>query len=331
MVISEDNTTGPGPGLNMENSSLTSSMVWVILFSLLILLSIIANTAHLLSSLARRQFTLPQLVLATFFLLNLLDYGLLVMEFSLTEEEPHYPYSQHACAVYQLLSSSSPLLTATALLTFSRLTITCQDHHQHPQQESQQLNKTDNVRKILLALVVAALLILLLLPSVLFSEIAVYPSSARYCVIDLSGLAGRLGLDINSQHVITAVYFMLYKSVLPYWLPLALTVLPLVKLMKKINFSDDKYFSQSLNLTIVTSFFVFNLPLAILELTRHALISSQSGQHQAWTIQVLQSLFLLLSYFYHIFRPVACLVLNSSEIVKIGGYQQVQPGGDQSA
>lgn len=174
-----------------------------------------------------------------------------------------------------------------------------------------------------------ALLILLLLPSLLFAEIAVYSSTTRYCVIDLSGLANRVGLDINSQHILTALYFILYKSVLPYWVPLSLTILPVVKMMKKINFSDDKYFSQSLSLTIVTSFFVFNLPLAILEVTRHA--HSLSQHHQAWTIQVLQSLFLLLSFFYHIFRPVACLVLNSSEIVKIGGYQHVQTGGDQSA
>ena|ERR1711953_454521 len=320
MASSQENNSSLG--INMDNN-LNSSMVWIILFSLLILLSIITNTAHLVSSLARRQFTLPQLVLASFFLLNLLDYGLLVFEFSLTEEN-HFPYSEHACAVYQLLHHCSALLTATALLTFSRLTM------RGPEQLLQP-NKTHNLRRISLALAVAVLLLLLLLPSVLFSEIAVYPSTARYCVIDLSGLASRIGLDINSQQVLTAVYFMLYKSVLPYWVPLALTVLPVVKMMKKINFSDDKYFSQSLNLTIVTSFFVFNLPLALLELTRHALISSHSGHHQAWTIQVLQSLFLLLSFFYHIFRPVACLVLNSSEIVKIGGYQQVQPGGEQSA
>merc|ERR1711953_1325299 len=320
MASSQENNSSLG--INMDNN-LNSSMVWIILFSLLILLSIITNTAHLVSSLARRQFTLPQLVLASFFLLNLLDYGLLVFEFSLTEEN-HFPYSEHACAVYQLLHHCSALLTATALLTFSRLTM------RGPEQLLQP-NKTHNLRRISLALAVAVLLLLLLLPSVLFSEIAVYPSTARYCVIDLSGLASRIGLDTNSQQVLTAVYFMLYKSVLPYWVPLALTVLPVVKMMKKINFSDDKYFSQSLNLTIVTSFFVFNLPLALLELTRHALISSHSGHHQAWTIQVIQSLFLLLSFFYHIFRPVACLVLNSSEIVKIGGYQQVQPGGEQSA
>merc|ERR1711953_1631502 len=283
MASSQENNSSLG--INMDNN-LNSSMVWIILFSLLILLSIITNTAHLVSSLARRQFTLPQLVLASFFLLNLLDYGLLVFEFSLTEEN-HFPYSEHACAVYQLLHHCSALLTATALLTFSRLTM------RGPEQLLQP-NKTHNLRRISLALAVAVLLLLLLLPSVLFSEIAVYPSTARYCVIDLSGLASRIGLDINSQQVLTAVYFMLYKSVLPYWVPLALTVLPVVKMMKKINFSDDKYFSQSLNLTIVTSFFVINLPLALLELTRHALISSHSGHHQAWTIQVLQSLFLLL-------------------------------------
>ena len=250
-----------------------------------------------------------------------------MFDFSLAEEN-HYPYSDHACAVYQLLHHCSPLLTATALITFSRLTLSSPAQPLHQQTN----NKSRHFKRIFLSLALAALLILLHLPSVLFSEIAVYPSTASYCVIDLSGLASRVGLDLNSQHILTAIYFILYKSVLPYWVPLTLTVLPVVRMMKKINFSDDKYFSQSLNLTIVTSFFVFNLPLAMLELTRHAMISSLSQHHQAWTIQVLQSLFLLLSFFYHIFRPLACLVLNSSDIVKIGGYQQVQTGGgDQSA
>ena len=327
MVISQDNNTGPGrgpgPGLNMDNNnnSLTSSLVWIILFSLLIILSVISNTAHLLSSLARRQFSLPQLVLFSFFLVNLLDYALLVFDFSLAEEN-HFPYSEHACAVYQLLHHCSPLLTATALLTFSRLTLTCPALNRQTTN-----NKTERNKKIFLSLVVAATLILLLLPSLIFSQIAVFPSTARYCVIDLSGLASRVGLDITSQHILTAIYFILYKSVLPYWVPLSLIVLPVVKMMKKINFSDDKYFSQSLNLTIVTSFFVFNLPLALLEVTRQAMIYLSPHQ-QAWTIQVLQSLFLLLSFFYHIFRPVACLVLNSSEIVKIGGYQHVQTAGE---
>ena len=299
---------------NSSDSS-ESNMVWIILFSLLIFISVLSNSLYILYNIRRRCVT--HTILSVFFLLNLLDYVLLIIEFS-SEHPGQFSHSEAWCSLYQLLLQTAPLLTSITIvfLLYQAWGLRC-------------LSSTP----ALLTLVISTttLVLWLLVPSVLFSEIAVYPSSARYCVIDLSGLAGRLGLDINSQHVITAVYFMIYKSVLPYWIPLALTVLPVVKMMKKINFSDDKYFSQSLNLTIVTSFFVFNLPLALLELTRHALISSHSGHHQAWTIQVLQSLFLLLSFFYHIFRPVACLVLNSSEIVKIGGYQQVQPGGEQSA
>merc|ERR1711953_100901 len=299
MASSQENNSSLG--INMDNN-LNSSMVWIILFSLLILLSIITNTAHLVSSLARRQFTLPQLVLALFFLLNLLDYGLLVFEFSLTEEN-HFPYSEHACAVYQLLHHCSALLTATALLTFSRLTM------RGPEQLLQP-NKTHNLRRISLALTVAVLLLLLLVPSVLFSEIAVYPSTARYCVIDLSGLASRIGLDINSQHVLTAVYFMLYKSVLSYWLPVLLIVLPLVKMMKLVNTDADKNLKISLSVAVGFSFIIFNFPLAAVTAVRQIiLIRSAPMAYNTYVLDIAESLLKLLSYFYHVFRPLVCLVL----------------------
>jgi len=164
----------------------TSSMVWLILFSLLVILSVISNTAYLISSLLRRQFSLPRLVLATFFLLNLLDYALLAFEFSLGgEDHQHhqFPYSESWCGAYQALQQTSPLLTAAAVVLFSRLTIS----------DSQPVRS--NTTRIIISLALAALLTLLILPSIFFSEIAVYPSTASYCVIDLSGLANKVGLD----------------------------------------------------------------------------------------------------------------------------------------
>ena len=76
-----------------------------------------------------------------------MDYALLVFDFSLAEEN-HFPYSEHACAVYQLLHHCSPLLTATALLTFSRLTLTCPALHRQTTN-----NKTERNKKIFLSLV----------------------------------------------------------------------------------------------------------------------------------------------------------------------------------
>ena len=294
------------------NNMNTSNLVWIILFSLLIILSVISNTVHLISSLVRRQFNLPHLLLATFFLINLLEYALLVLDFSLGHDS-HYPYGEVACAAQQLLKHASSLLTASVVVLFSRVTLS--DHQ-----------RLSPPVKLFLSLATLVGLITLLLPSIFFSDVGIYhDNNTSYCVIDLSGVANRMGLDIQ---IVTALYFVLYKSVLPYWLPLFLTAIPLVKIIKRIKFSDDKYFSHSLYLTIVISYFVFNLPLAILELTRHIFPDLQS-----WTLQVLSSLFLLLSFFFHIFRPVACLVLRSDncQSLKVGGYRQVDSAGEQSA
>ena len=106
------------------------------------------------------------------------------------------------------------------------------------------------------------------MPSVFFSEIAVYPSTATYCVIDLSGLANKMGLDVNTQHIVTALYFILYKSVLGYWIPLLLIAFPLVKLMKMVNTDADKNLKISLSVAVGVSFLIFNLPLASVRAVR---------------------------------------------------------------
>ena len=246
-MIRQDNTS--------HTSSHTSSMVWLVLFSILIILSVITNTAHTVSILARRQFSLPHLVLATFFLVNLVDYTLLISEFSVSEEH-QYPYSQAACTAQQTVQHVTPLLTGTAVIIYSQVTLS--PRH------------TDTARpvRLVISLVLAALLLILLLPSIFFSEIAVYPSTATYCVIDLSGLANKMGLDVNTQHIVTALYFILYKSVLAYWIPLLLIAFPLVKLMKMVNTDADKNLKISLSVAVGVSFLIFNLPLASVRAVR---------------------------------------------------------------
>jgi len=295
-----------------NSSDSDSNMVWIILFSLIIFISILSNSLYILSNLRRRCLT--HTLLAIFFLINLLDYVLLILEFSF-DQKGQFLYSEGFCSLYQFLVQTSPLLTAVTMvyLIYQAWGLNC-------------LSSRSSLSTVIISTV--TLILVMLMPSIFFSEIAVYPSTASYCVIDLSGLANKVGLDINTHHVVTAIYFILYKSILTYWTPLLLTAVPLIKMMQKINFSDDKYFSQSLNLTIVISFFVFNLPLAILEVSRHT-----CDQSQTWTVQVLSSLFLLLSFFFHIFRPVACLVLRSDnlESLKTSGYHQVETVGEQSA
>ena len=177
-----------------------------------------------------------------------------MIEFS-SDHPGQFSPSQAWCSLYQLLLQASPLLTSLTLvyLIYQAWGLRCLSH-----------------TPALLTLIISTttLCLWLLVPSVIFSEIAVYPSTARYCVIDLSGLASRVGLDITSQHILTAIYFILYKSVLSYWVPVLLIVLPLVKMLKLVNTDADKNLQISLSVAVGVSFIIFNFPLAAVTAVR---------------------------------------------------------------
>merc|ERR1719367_921958 len=105
------------------------------------------------------------------------------------------------------------------------------------------------------------LVMMLLIPSLMFSEVAVYPSGARYCVIDMSSLGVMVGMDITSQHIVTAIYAILYRAVLAFWLPALIVIFPVINMFKMINTEEDKNLSISLSIAIAISYIVFNFPL----------------------------------------------------------------------
>ena len=213
-------------------------MVWIILFSLLIIISVLSNSLYILYNIRRRCVT--HTILSVFFFLNLLDYVLLIIEFS-SEHPGQFSHSEAWCSLYQLLLQTAPLLTSVTIVFLI-----------YQAWGLPSLSRTPALLTLIIS--TTTILLWLLVPSVLFSEIAVYPSTARYCVVDLSGLA--------SQNVITAVYFMLYKSVLSYWLHVLLIVLPLVKMLKLVNTDADKNLKISLSVAVGVSFIIFNFPLA---------------------------------------------------------------------
>ena len=235
-----------------NSSESESNMVWIILFSLLIFISVLSNSLYILYNIRRRCVT--HTILSVFFLLNLLDYVLLIIEFS-SEQPGQFSHSEAWCPLHQLLLQTAPLLTSVTIVFLI-----------YQAWGLPSLSRTPALLTLIIS--TTTILLWLLVPSVLFSEIAVYPSTARYCVIDLSGLASRIGLDIDSQHVLTAVYFMLYKSVLTYWLPVLLIVLPLVKMLKLVNTDADKNLKISLSVAVGVSFIIFNFPLAAVTAVR---------------------------------------------------------------
>merc|ERR1712142_999382 len=175
-------------------------MVWIILFSLVIFISILSNSLYILSSSSSRSLT--HTLLSLLFLINLLDYFLLILEFSF-DQSGQFSYSECLCSLFQFLQQASPLLTSAILLylIYQASGLRC-------------LNNISSLSKVIGSTL--TLIAMMLLPSVFFSEIAVYPSTASFCVIDLSGVGNKMGLDINTQHIVTALYFILYKSVLSY-------------------------------------------------------------------------------------------------------------------
>jgi hypothetical protein len=45
----------------------------------------------------------------------------------------------------------------------------------------------------------------------MYSGMAVYPSGARYCVVDLAGVASQLGIQADRQQTLTALYYLIYR------------------------------------------------------------------------------------------------------------------------
>ena len=96
-----------------KSSDSESNMVWIILFSLLIFISVLSNSFYIIINIKRRCLT--HTLLSVFFLLNLLDYVLLIIEFS-SDDSGQFSHSETWCSLYQLLLQTSPLLTALTVV-----------------------------------------------------------------------------------------------------------------------------------------------------------------------------------------------------------------------
>merc|ERR1712227_1126429 len=238
-----------------NGDSSSSSIIWVILFSLVIFMSIIGNTIYILTLILGRCISFRHVLLISIFLVNILEYGLLGFEFSLGQDN-QFTFSDTSCSIYQFFIQLSPLLSSSLLVIYI-------------------LSYQDTKRKISTPLTIIftmLLVMMLLIPSLMFSEIAVYPSGARYCVIDMSSHGVMVGMDITSQHIITAIYDILYRAVLAFWLPALIIILPVINMFKMINTEEDKNLSISLSIAIAISYIVSNLPLATVTTVRQAFL-----------------------------------------------------------
>ncbi|XP_023339525.1 uncharacterized protein LOC111709840 [Eurytemora carolleeae] len=155
---------------NSKDERNSSNLIWVVLFSMLFILSFLSNISLILAVLSNsRKRTGVHLIICLLFLVNLVDYGLLILEFS-TGVSSHFPWGEESCAVYQYFLQSNPLY-------YSALLVLLVYHASKP---------AGGLNTVWWNLVLLVILVLLVsLPTILYSDTAVYPSGARLVLFSL--------------------------------------------------------------------------------------------------------------------------------------------------
>merc|ERR1719317_1315420 len=115
------------------------------------------------------------------------------------------------------------------------------------------------------------------------------------------------GSAAGRDDTLNAVFFLIYKSLLTYWLPLLLVLYPLIKLVKMVNTVTDTEYTVTITFAVTIS----NIP---------------ASSTTVWIINVFHSLSLQISFFFHIFRPLVCLVIDQESRPNLcrRSYRQVE-------
>jgi len=258
-----------------------SSAIWVILFSFIIILSSCANTLFCAGLVCSRKITKVYLFLLFCFLINIVEYVLLIIELP----GPHYPYSELSCTAYQLLIHIIPALSSWLLLVF------ISSH-------------------VLLLPIIITIIITITTPVILYSSLAIHPSGDRYCVIDLVTMVAWLGIK---QQVVTSIFFLIIKPILSFFIPILLLMISMARMKKSVPSTVEDKTNSTLVRTVIISYGVFYLPYFSAVFIRHLLVifSYTLNTRDKWLLDIFQSLFHLISYFFHVFRPLVCMVLDT--------------------
>lgn len=384
IMETDSSTEDPGGGIlemgedypKIKDTTELGGGIWIILFGMVIVISLAANL--LLSVLVvknRKKHNLVYLMHLFLFAINLVDFSLLIFEFSLGIEH-EYPYSQSACTVYQAVAKGNPIIQASAIvvmLLYTAKTYTttqnlptttqqpsesaaqqCSDrdkkvfslqpknggllnskdddqvtielqnlrssHHHHG---SVYRRNRDFIKFVCVVVFLVVIELILSVPTALFASI-VNVKNNRYCEIDLlsSSLLSKNSNDIddpsgsgyfysaNLHQIILCLYYLIYSSILTFWLPLMISIFPAIRLIRDKH--RDKYPEVSVVLGTVSSFFMFYLFHATLVFGRHFydLLGNGISTYNLWMIKVGQSLLLLIAYFWNFIRPALALSLD---------------------
>jgi len=300
------NTLRPPPEPpEVTDASTLGGWVWVVLFGLVMTLSILANMVLVISVLQmkKKRQNLVYLLLILLFLVNLVDYGLLIFEFSLGLEH-EYPHGKAPCAVYQTVSKGNPIVQALVILLLVFYTA-----NQFAVQKSRDCGAAGHrlSTPALIGLSLSGLTVLyglLALPTAAFAKIVIVEEK-RYCEIEVG----------EGQKEIS-IYYLVYSAVLSYWLPLLLSITPMIRLAKVAN--SDKHPEVTVVLATASSFFLFYSLHGCIVLVRHSLdaVGITLDTHHSWMIKVGQSLLWLVAYFWHVTRPLLAFLMDPELKIK---------------
>ena len=187
-------------------------------------LSILANllmTSCVLFN--RKKHSVVYFLLIFMFAINIVDYALLIFEFSLGMGH-EYPYGSSACTLYQISVRGNPILQAATVLVllhyaagmYCNLEATPRPSSNSGRSETTvTCSRTNNLVvffTILTGLVVAEALFSV--PTACFATILTVDAK-HYCEIDLATVA-----PADSQQQAISIFYLLYSAVFSYWLPL---------------------------------------------------------------------------------------------------------------
>jgi len=284
-----------------QDKAQLSSTVWIILFFILMLLSVVTNTIYVVGIFKSKKNISPiHVLLCSFFLINLVDYALLIFEFY-HGPDSNYHFSHYACAFYQFIEQGNPLLYIGVILLLVYQTYMTATH---PATETRTLT---NLFLQFLFVIISSLF--LSLPSTLYSKVTTSSNTSSHCTLDLSSSDED---PSDADNALTAVFLLIFKSVLPYWLPLAMISVPIIRIIRMDKILADKQLDVSMAVTVTLSFVVFHLPYYSAVFTRHLLtiINYSLSSYNMWVLNILQSFFSLISFFFHIFRPLVYILLD---------------------
>lgn len=294
----------------IEDTAGLGGWVWIVLFGGVMVLSILANILLTSCVLAdRKKHSVVYFLLILMFAINLVDYALLVFEFSLGMGH-EYPYGSEACTLYQVSVRGNPILQAATVLVMlhyaSSLYCNLESRPVMNRNDTTVTCSRTNSLMVFFSALTGLLVAeaLFSVPTACFATI-VTVDDKNYCEIDLASIAPTGG---HQQAI--SIFYLLYSAVFSYWLPLMIAIQPMFKLYRSAN--SDKYPEVSVVLSTASSFFVFFLLHGSVVFARHILDASgiPLSTYQSWMIKVAQSLLWLVAYFWHFTRPALALLLD---------------------